>query len=70
MRTKKFDSIIIHLLEVMANMGILVQTKIGNAPAYVSSEMKQFFVYYSIKYIAVVPHNATGKQLYKDLISL
>lgn len=69
MRTKNFDSIIIHLLEVMANMGILVQIKIGNAPAYVSSEMKQFFVYYSIKHITVVPHNATGKQLYKDLIS-
>lgn len=29
-----------------------------------------FFVYYSIKHIAVLPHNATGKQLYKDLISL
>lgn len=33
-----------HLLEAMAVMGILIQLKTGNGPAYASSMMKGFFL--------------------------
>ena len=42
--SEKADSVIIPLLEVMAIMGIPVQIKTDNAPAYVSSEMKPFLL--------------------------
>jgi hypothetical protein len=32
-------------------MGMPIQIKTDNAPAYVSSKMKQFFTYYNIKHI-------------------
>ncbi|KAL6078044.1 hypothetical protein STEG23_004480 [Scotinomys teguina] len=54
--SEKADSVITHLLEVMAIMGIPAQIKIDNAPAYVSGKMKQFFAYYNIKHI-------TGKRI-------
>ena len=38
--SEKTDSVITHLLEVMAIMGIPVQIKTDNAPAYVSKKMK------------------------------
>ena len=43
LRSEKVDSVIRHLLEVLAIMGIPVQIKTDNAPAYVSSKMKQLF---------------------------
>ncbi|KAL6040241.1 hypothetical protein STEG23_020317 [Scotinomys teguina] len=49
--SEKADSVITHLLEVMAIMGIPAQIKTDNAPAYVSGKMKQFFAYYNIKHI-------------------
>ncbi|KAL6087838.1 hypothetical protein STEG23_011789 [Scotinomys teguina] len=49
--SEKADSVIMHLLEVMAIMGIPAQIKTDNAPAYVSGKMKQFFAYYNIKHI-------------------
>lgn len=36
--SEKADSVIIHLLEVMAIMGIPVHSKSDNAPAYVSNK--------------------------------
>ena len=42
-------------------MGIPVQINPGNAPAYVSSKIKQFFAYYYIKCITRIPHNPTGQ---------
>ncbi|KAL6087202.1 hypothetical protein STEG23_008811, partial [Scotinomys teguina] len=51
--SEKADSVITHLLEVMAIMGIPAQIKTDNAPAYVSGKMKQFFAYYNIKHITV-----------------
>ncbi|KAL6031325.1 hypothetical protein STEG23_000678 [Scotinomys teguina] len=59
--SEKADSVITHLLEVMAIMGIPAQIKTDNAPAYVSGKMKQFFAYYNIKHI-------TGQD--NDLITL
>ncbi|KAL6093039.1 hypothetical protein STEG23_031351, partial [Scotinomys teguina] len=52
--SEKADSVITHLLEVMAIMGIPAQIKTDNAPAYVSGKMKQFFAYYNIKHITVL----------------
>ncbi|KAL6061548.1 hypothetical protein STEG23_000991, partial [Scotinomys teguina] len=49
--SEKADSVIMHLLEVMAILGIPAQIKTDNAPAYVSGKMKQFFAYYNIKHI-------------------
>ncbi|KAL6044970.1 hypothetical protein STEG23_011887 [Scotinomys teguina] len=43
MSSEKADSVITHLLEVMAIMGIPVQIKTDNAPAYASNKMRQFF---------------------------
>ena len=40
--SEKADSVIIHLLKVMAIMGIPAQIKTGNVPADVSSKMKDF----------------------------
>ncbi|KAL6086919.1 hypothetical protein STEG23_013424, partial [Scotinomys teguina] len=59
--SEKADSVITHLLEVMAIMGIPAQIKTDNAPAYVSGKMKQFFAYYNIKHITGIPHNPTGQ---------
>ncbi|KAL6083314.1 hypothetical protein STEG23_007305 [Scotinomys teguina] len=42
--SEKADSVITHLLEVMAIMGIPAQIKTDNAPAYVSGKMKQFLL--------------------------
>ena len=53
----------------MAIMGITVQIKTANAPAYVSSKMEQVFVYYNIKHITGIPHNSTGQAVI-DLIKL
>lgn len=39
--SEKAGSVITHLLKVMAIMGISAQIQIDNAPAYVSSKMKQ-----------------------------
>ena len=39
--SEKADSVITHLLEVIAFMEIPVQIKTDNAPAYVSNKMKQ-----------------------------
>ncbi|KAL6031193.1 hypothetical protein STEG23_024783, partial [Scotinomys teguina] len=49
--SEKADSVITHLLEVIAIMGIPAQIKTDNTPAYVSGKMKQFFAYYNIKHI-------------------
>ena len=38
------DSVITHLLEVMAIMGITARIKTDNATAYVSKKMKQFLL--------------------------
>ena len=59
--SEKADSVITHLLEVMAIMGIPVQIKTDNSPAYVSSKMKWFFAYYNIKHITGIPHNPIGQ---------
>ena len=41
---EKADSVITHLLEVMAIMGIPAQIVTDNGPAYVSKKMKPFFL--------------------------
>ncbi|KAL6040651.1 hypothetical protein STEG23_002123 [Scotinomys teguina] len=43
--SEKADSVIMHLLEVMAIMGIPAQIKTDNAPAYVSGYPKDTFAY-------------------------
>ena len=42
--SEKADSVITHLLEVIAVMGIPAQIKKDNGPAYVSKKMKQFIL--------------------------
>ena len=60
--SEKADLVRIHLIEVMAIMGIPVQIKTDNGPAYVSKKMKRvFFVYYNIKHITGIPNNPTGQ---------
>lgn len=54
---EKADSVGIHLLEVMAIMGILLQIKVDSAPAYVSSKMNYFLIHDNIKHITGIPHN-------------
>ena len=60
----------------MVLMGIPVQIKIGNAPAYVSKKIKQFFAYYNTKYITSIPNNPTrqavierSNQTLKDMLN-
>ena len=59
--SEKADSVITHLLEVMAIMGIPAQIKTDNGPAYVSRKMKRFFAYYNIKHVTGIPYNPTGQ---------
>ena len=61
--SEKADCVITHLLEVVAIMGMPIQIKTDNAPAYVSSKMKQFFTYYNIKHITGIPYNPTGQEV-------
>ncbi|KAL6080845.1 hypothetical protein STEG23_037091, partial [Scotinomys teguina] len=57
--SEKAHSVIMHLLEVMAIMGIPAQVKTDNAPAYDSGKMKQFFAYYNIKHITDLCYTST-----------
>ena len=43
--SEKADSVITHLLEVMAVKDIPAQIKTDNGPAYVSRKIKLFFIY-------------------------
>ena len=54
--SEKADSVITHLLEVMAILGISIQIKTHNGPAYVSSMMKQLFkmLLYKIYYKNII----------------
>ena len=67
---EKADSIITHLLEVMAIMGIPTQIKMNNVPLYISNKMKQFLDYYNIKHVKGIPHNPTGQAMWRDPIEL
>ena len=42
--------VITYLLEVMSIMGMPVQIKTDNGPAYVALKMKQYFAYYKAHY--------------------
>jgi hypothetical protein len=69
--SEKADSVITHLLEIMTILGIPVQIKIDNAPAYVFNKMRQFFAYYNTKHITVNHTTLQDKQLScRQLISL
>lgn len=61
--SEKADSVITHLLEVMAIMGIPIQIKTDNGPAYISNKIKRFFEYYNIKHVTGIPHNPTGQAI-------
>ncbi|MGE9501631.1 DDE-type integrase/transposase/recombinase, partial [Escherichia coli] len=63
LNSEKAVSVIIHLLEVMAVMGIPAQIKTDNAPAYVSTKLEQFFKYYNINHTIL-----QDKQWLRDLI--
>lgn len=68
--SEKDDSVITHLLETIAIMGILIQIKTDNVPVYVSSKMKkQFFAHYSIKHITGIPYNSKGQAVIERSIS-
>lgn len=55
---EKADSVITHLLEVTAIMGMSLQVKMDkNGPAYVSNKMRQFCTYYNIKHVTDISHN-------------
>ena len=59
---EKTDSVITHLLEVMAIMGVPIQIKTDNGPAYISNKMKQFLNI--IKHIHTgISHNPTGQAI-------
>ena len=64
--SEKADLVVMHLLEVMAIMGIPAQIKTDNGPGYVSNKMKQFFAYYNIKHITGIPYNPTGQVVIKS----
>ena len=61
LKLSKTDSVITHLLEVMAIMGIPTQIKTDNGPAYVSRKMTRFFAYYNINHVTGIPYNPTGQ---------
>lgn len=48
----KADSLITHLLEVIAIIGISVQIETGNTPAYVYGKMKMFSAFYNINHMS------------------
>ena len=69
-------SVIMHLLEVMAIMGITAQIKTDNGPAYVSKKWNSFSAYYNIKHITGIPNNPTcqaviekSNQTIKDMLN-
>lgn len=47
----------------MAIIKIPLQVKTDNAFTHVSSAMKQFFIYYSIKHIVGTIYNPTGQAI-------
>ena len=59
---RKADSLIMHLLEVMTILGIPIQIKTGNGPAYISNKMKQCLNI--IKHLHTgISHNPTGQAI-------
>lgn len=59
--SEKADFVIMHLLEVMAIIGIPIQIKMNNGLECVPNKMKQFFTYYNIKCVTDIPHKHTGQ---------
>jgi len=59
--SEKAYSVITHLLEVMAIMGILIQIKMDSGPAFIFNRMKPLFEYYNIKHVAGISHSPIGQ---------
>ena len=66
--SEKADSVITHLLEVMAVMGIPAQIKTDNSQAYVSTKLEQFFKYFNIKHVPAYHTILQEKQWLRDSI--
>lgn len=62
-RSKKADSVVPHLLEVITILEIPLQIKTDNVLAYISNKMQQFFKHYSIKHVTDIPYHPTGQAI-------
>ena len=61
--SEKADSVITHLLFCFAIMGIPIELKTDNAPAYQSSKLSQFLEQYHIKHTFGIPYNSQGQAI-------
>ena len=63
LNSERADSVSIHLLEIMAIIGLPLWIKTDNTCAYVSIKMKLFFTQYNIQHRTDFLHNPTGKAI-------
>ena len=71
--SEKADCVItiMHLLEIMAIMGIPIHIITDDDPTdNASNKMKQFFTYYNIKHVTGIPHNLTGQAVVESQSNL
>ncbi|NWS48601.1 POK8 protein, partial [Probosciger aterrimus] len=55
--------VIIHLRGCFAAMGVPIQLKTDNAPAYLSRTLHQFLNHWGITHVTGIPHSPTGQAI-------
>ena len=61
LHSEKADAVITHLLSCFAVMGLPIELKTGNAPAYQSAKLAHFLSQYHITHTFGIPYNSQGQ---------
>ena len=68
LHSEKADAVITHLLSCFAVMGLPIELKTDNAPAYQSAKLAHFLSQYHVTHTFSIPYNSQGKLSLKELI--
>ena len=63
LHSEKADAVITHLLSCFAVMGLPIELKTDNAPAYQSTKLAHFLSQYHITHTFGIPYNSQGQAI-------
>ena len=63
LHSEKADTVITHLLSSFAVMGLPIELKTDNAPAYQSAKLAHFLSQYHITHTFGIPYNSQGQAI-------
>ena len=63
LHSEKADAVITHLLSCFAVMGLPIELKTDNAPAYQSAKLAHFLSQYHIPHTSGIPYNSQGQAI-------